>query len=601
MNRTHHCCELTTEDAGASATLIGWINSIRDHGGILFVDLRDREGITQVVIDPADSKFSKALDDLKPESVIEVSGTVKPRSEDTVNLKLKTGRIEVVAEGLTVHNRSKTPPFPVDDEKAESVNEDLRLTYRYLDLRRPGSLELLKKRHLAYKAVREYMDENQFIEVETPMLFKSTPEGAREFLVPSRFNPGKFYALSQSPQQFKQLLMVSGIERYYQIVKCFRDENLRADRQPEFTQIDIELSFIDREDLYALIEGLFKRLWKDVIDVDIETPFPRLSYREAMTRFGVDKPDTRFGLELVDLSDVFEDSEFKVFSGAIQSGGVVKAINAKGLADITQGELKATEDAAKSLGARGLAFIKIENGEWKSPILKFLSEKERSALEERLEVGEGDVIFFAATQWDRACTILGRIRLECAQFLSERGLLKLPPGKFNFLWVTEFPLMLYDEEKGGYASAHHPFTAPLPEDIPLLDSDPRSVRGQHYDIVLNGVELGGGSIRIHQSDVQRKVFEDVLEIPIDVVESRFGYLLRSFRYGAPPHGGIAIGFDRLVAILCGRDSIRDVIAFPKTQKGQCLVTETPGCATPGQLNELHIELSELAEEVSSGN
>ncbi|AWT59707.1 MAG: Aspartate--tRNA ligase [Candidatus Moanabacter tarae] len=596
MNRSHHCCELTKEDAGISASLIGWINSIRDHGGILFIDLRDREGLTQVVIDPSDSKFTEVINDLKPESVIEVSGTVKLRSEDTVNLKLKTGSVELEAEKLSIHNSSKTPPFPVNDEKTDNVNEDLRLTYRYLDLRRPGSLNFLKKRHLSYKVVRDFMDDNKFIEIETPLLFKSTPEGAREFLVPSRFNPGKFYALSQSPQQFKQLLMVAGVERYYQIVKCFRDENLRSDRQPEFTQIDIELSFIDREDLYALVEGLLKRLWKDVLDVEIGTPFPRLSYREAMNRFGIDKPDTRFGLELVDLSDIFNDCEFKVFSSAIQSGGVVKAINAKGLADITQGELKETEDAAKSLGAKGLAFIKVENGEWKSPILKFFSEEEKSALNERLKVDDGDIIFFAATTWDRACTIMGRIRLECAQLLSKRGILKFPPGKFNFLWVTDFPLMLYDEEMGGYASAHHPFTAPVPEDVPLLDSDPLNVRGQHYDVVLNGVELGGGSIRIHQSDVQRKVFEDVLEIPADVVENRFGYLLRSFQYGAPPHGGIAIGFDRLVAILCGRESIRDVIAFPKTQKGQCLVTETPSSVNSGQLNELHIELSELVED-----
>ena len=595
MNRSHHCCELTKEDAGISATLIGWINSIRDHGGILFIDLRDSEGLTQVVIDPSNSNFSKVINDLKPESVIEVSGTVKLRSDDTVNLKLTTGSVELEAEKVRVHNSSKTPPFPVNDEKTDSVNEDLRLTYRYLDLRRPGSLDFLKKRHLSYKVVRDFMDDNKFIEVETPLLFKSTPEGAREFLVPSRFNPGKFYALSQSPQQFKQLLMVAGVERYYQIVKCFRDENLRSDRQPEFTQIDIELSFIDREDLYALVEGLLKRLWKDVLDVEIDSPFPRLTYREAMNRFGIDKPDTRFGLELVDLSDIFKNCEFKVFSSAIQSGGVVKAINAKGLADITQGELKETEDAAKSLGAKGLAFIKVENGEWKSPILKFFSEEEKLALSQRLDVDDGDILFFAATTWDRACTIMGRIRLECAQLLSKRGLLKFPPQKFNFLWVTDFPLMLYDEEMGGYASAHHPFTAPVPEDVPLLDSDPRNVRGQHYDVVLNGVELGGGSIRIHQSDVQRKVFEDVLEIPSDVVENRFGYLLRSFQYGAPPHGGIAIGFDRLVAILCGRESIRDVIAFPKTQKGQCLVTETPSSVGSSQLNELHIELSELVE------
>ena len=587
MKRTNTCNELTSADKGKSVTLIGWVQSVRDHGGIIFVDLRDREGITQVVFHPECPVYRDAQK-LKDESVIQIFGTVAMRENDTVNPSLKTGEIEVVADNMIIHNVCETLPFPLDNERADKVNEDLRLQYRYLDLRRPRNLNLLRMRHKAAKALREYLDSNGFTEVETPILFKSTPEGAREFLVPSRLNPGQFYALNQSPQQYKQMLMVSGIERYYQMAKCFRDEDLRADRQPEFTQVDIEMSFIDREDMYSLIENMLKKVWKDVLGIDIPTPFKRMPYSEAMNRYGVDKPDTRFEMELTDFTDTFKQSQFKVFSSVANGGGSIKAINAKGLADITQGELKNLEDVAKTLGAKGLAFIKAENGSWKSPILKFLSEAEQSELKQKLNIEDGDIVFFAACEWERACSILGRIRLECAKLLQARGKLSIPADQFNFLWVIEFPLMLFDEEQGRYVSAHHPVTSPVEEDIKYLDSDPLRVRGQHYDIVLNGVELGGGSIRIHQPQVQEKVFRDVLKIPEDIIESRFGYMLKAFKYGAPPHGGIALGFDRLVSILTNRQSIRDIIAFPKTQRGQDLMAQSPCPVTEKQLKDLHI-------------
>ena len=582
-----NCNQLRASDAGQTVRLQGWIDSIRDHGGILFIDLRDREGRTQIVFDPENESLASQFGNLKPESVIEITGETLKRSDETINTSLDTGEIEVHAATLTIHNVSETPPFPMD-ETADKVNEDLRLTHRYLDLRRPTNIKVLRLRHKTAQATRKYFDDNDFLEVETPMLFKSTPEGAREFLVPSRLNPGEFYALPQSPQQYKQMLMVAGVERYYQLAKCFRDEDLRADRQPEFTQIDVEVSFIDREGMYALMEGLMKQIWKDVLNIDIPAPFPRMTFHDAMNQYGVDKPDTRFELKIQDFSETFKDSDFKVFSGTVSNGGVVKAFNAKGLADITQGEMKALEESAKILGAKGLAFIKSENGEWKSPIIKFFSEEEKAALKEQLEVEEGDIVFFAAAEWDRACAILGRIRLEAAQLLVKRGKITIPDDAYNFLWVIEFPLMLFDEEKGEFASSHHPFTSPVPDDIELLDSDPKAVRGQHYDMVLNGVELGGGSIRIHQTQLQEKVFKDVLNIPADIVESRFGYMLKAFKYGAPPHGGIAFGFDRLVGILAKKNSIRDVIAFPKTQKGQDLMTAAPGDATDRQLRDLHV-------------
>lgn len=591
MKRTHNCSELRESNSGETVQLSGWVDSVRDHGGILFVDLRDREGLTQVVLDPLNEPLKALFPKIKPESVLSVSGVVKDRVGETVNQQLETGSIEVHAENILIHNVSKTPPFPMDDS-ADKVSEELRMTYRYLDLRRRSNLKILRLRHKTSQSIRNYLDTVGFTEVETPMLFKSTPEGAREFLVPSRMNPGSFYALPQSPQQYKQMLMVAGLEKYYQLARCFRDEDLRADRQPEFTQLDIELSFIDREDMYALIEGLMAQIWKEVLDVTIETPFLRLSYFEAMNRFGVDKPDMRFGVELMDCNEIFKDSTFKVFSGAIQSGGSVKAINAKGLADVTQGELRKLEDSAKALGAKGLAFIKAEKGEWKSPILKFLSEAEQAALKDQLQVEDGDIIFFAATEWEKACAILGRVRLDVAELQVSRGLLNLDPNDYKFLWVIEFPLMLFDEDAGRYTSSHHPFTAPVQEDIEFLKTEPLKVRGQHYDLVLNGVELGGGSIRIHQPDLQKQVFEEVLNIEPEIVEDRFGYMLKAFEYGAPPHGGIAFGLDRMVTLLAGRQSIRDVIAFPKNQKGQEMMTQSPGVVSAKQLKDLSISVVE---------
>ncbi|MBI5692547.1 MAG: aspartate--tRNA ligase [Verrucomicrobia bacterium] len=589
MKRTHHCAQLTAADLGATVSLIGWVDTVRDQGGIVFVDLRDRKGITQIQLEPHENAaLGNVVKHLKLESVIGVTGKVIRRPAGTENPALPTGEVEVNATEIEIHNISETPPFPLDDAGGDKVNEDLRLTYRYLDLRRPKMRRNLQVRHRATKSIRDYFDAQEFIEVETPALFKSTPEGAREYLVPSRIHPGQFYALSQSPQQFKQILMVAGVERYFQIARCFRDEDLRADRQMEFTQVDVEASFITREDVHALFEGMLKKVWKDVLGTDIPTPFPRMSFHDAMNRFGVDKPDLRFGLELVDLSETFRNSAFKVFQATVAGGGAVKALNAKSLADLTQGELKNLEEIAKSLGAKGLAFIKVEGGEWKSPIVKFFTEAEKAALAQQLQVEEGDIIFFAAAPWEKACAILGRLRLEAAALLQKRGRLTIRPDDWKFLWVIDFPLMSYDEAENRYVATHHPFTAPVSEDVALLDSNPKAVRGQHYDVVLNGMELGGGSIRIHQPALQKKVFEDVLKIPADVVESRFGYMLKAFTYGAPPHGGIAFGLDRMVALLCGTTSIRDVIAFPKTQKGQDLMAQSPTPVTERQLKELHI-------------
>ena len=593
MKRTHHCNELRPPHIGQIVTLTGWVHSRRDLGGLIFVDVRDREGRTQTVFDPSDlpkDVFDRASS-LRSESVVLVTGKVRQRPEGTNNPKIPTGSVEVMAQNLEVLNQADVLPFPVDDpEVASKVNEELRLQYRYLDLRRPEMARNLKLRSKVATATRVFLDEQGFLEIETPLLFKSTPEGAREFLVPSRVHPGHFYALPQSPQQFKQILMVAGVERYFQLAKCFRDEDLRADRQPEFTQVDLEMSFIEREDIYSLIEGLLQRVWKTALGMEIPVPFKRISFHEAMNRFGIDKPDARFGMEIVDFSEEFRSSTFKVFSGAIANGGVVKAINAKGLADATQGQIETMTDYAKSFGAKGLAYIKVEKGEWKSPIVKFFSEAEKAALAQRLAISEGDLILFAADQWLTACEILGRIRLYCAEVLKSQGRLAIPADKFEFLWVVDFPLLSFDKEQNRWYSSHHPFTAPVAEDIPLLGTDPKKVRGQHYDVVVNGVELGGGSIRIHQPEVQKKIFEDVLQIPPDMVKARFGYMLEAFRFGCPPHGGIALGFDRMIAILCGTPSIRDVIAFPKTAKGADLMTDSPAFVEPKQLRDLHIDL-----------
>ena len=599
MKRTHHCNELRPAHAGQSVTLEGWVHSRRDLGGLLFIDLRDREGRTQTVFDP--SAFSaesfERASKLHSESVIRIAGIVQQRPAGTENTKIPTGQVEVAVRELTVLNDAAVLPFQVDDpEMASKVNEEIRLQYRYLDLRRPEMIRNLRLRSKVAIATRSYMDEQGFLEVETPTLFKSTPEGAREFLVPNRREPGTFYALPQSPQQFKQILMVGGVERYFQLARCYRDEDLRADRQPEVTQVDIEMSFVDREDIYSLIEGLLKRVWRMALNIELPTPFKRISFEEALNRWGIDKPDTRFGLELVDFSEEFRGSKFGVFGNAIAQGGNVKAINAKGLAGATQGQLETMTEYAKGFGAKGLAFIKVENGEWKSPIVKFFNEAEKAALKAKLAIEEGDLILFAADQWLNACEILGKIRLYCAEVLKAQGKLVLPADVFNFLWVVEFPLLSFDKEMNRWYSSHHPFTAPVAEDIPLLQTDPKKVRGQHYDIVVNGVELGGGSIRIHQPDVQKTIFENILAIPPEETQSRFGYLLEAFKYGAPPHGGIALGFDRLCAILCGTTSIRDVIAFPKTAKGVDLMTQSPAPVSARQLKELHLEVKAAKKE-----
>jgi aspartyl-tRNA synthetase len=529
--------------------------------------------------------------------VVRITGKVRARPDGTNNPKIPTGEVEVMAKALELLNYAEVLPFPVDDpEVASKVNEEMRLKYRYLDLRRPEMARNLRIRSKAATATRVFMDEQGFLEVETPILFKSTPEGAREFLVPNRREPGTFYALPQSPQQFKQILMVGGVERYYQIARCFRDEDQRADRQLEFSQIDIEMSFIEREDIYNLVEGLLKRIWKTTLNIDVPTPFKRLTFQEAINRYGIDKPDTRFGMELVDFTEEFRGSKFKIFSGAVANQGVVKAINAKGLACVTQGQMDTMTEYAKSFGAKGLAFIKVEGGEWKSPIVRFFKDAEKAALTSKLAIAEGDLILFAADQWLTACEILGKIRLYCADVLKGQGKLTMPANRFDFLWVIDFPLLSFDKEQNRWYSSHHPFTAPVAEDIPMLKTEPKKVRGQHYDVVVNGVELGGGSIRIHQPDVQKTVFEEVLQISPDETQLRFGYLLEAFRYGAPPHGGIALGFDRLIAILCGTPSIRDVIAFPKTAKGACLMTESPSPVSPRQLRDLHIEITAAKKE-----
>ena len=593
MKRTHHCNELRLGQAGEEVSLSGWVHSCRDLGGVIFIDVRDREGRTQLVFDPqeTDANLVEIASKLHSESVITVSGKVRQRPDETENTRIATGQIEVVVDALVVDNRAEVLPFQIDDpETAAKVNEELRLQYRYVDLRRPEIMRNMQLRSKVATATRVFMEEEGFLEVETPTLFKSTPEGAREFLVPSRVSPGEFYALPQSPQQFKQILMCSGVDKYFQLARCYRDEDLRADRQPEFTQVDIEMSFVEREDIYGLIEGYLKRVWKVALDIDIPTPFPRVPYHEVMDRWGIDKPDTRFEMEIVDLTENFVSSEFKVFSGAIANGGVVKALNAKGYACVTQGQMEAMTETAKSFGAKGLAFIKVENGEWKSPIVKFFSDAEKAALEDKLGIEEGDLILFAADEWLNACEILGKIRLYAAGKLKDLGKLEMAEGQFNFLWVVDFPLLAFDKEMNRWYSSHHPFTSPVVDDIPNLTNDPKSVRGQHYDIVVNGVELGGGSIRIHQPDLQKTVFEEVLQLSAEVTQARFGYMLEAFKYGCPPHGGIALGFDRLIALLCGAESIRDVVAFPKTAKGSCLMTDSPAGVEPRQLKDLHIDV-----------
>jgi aspartyl-tRNA synthetase len=591
MYRTTDCNSLRKTDIGKEVTLAGWIHVSRDHGGVIFIDLRDREGLTQVVFRPEENaELAKQAHGLRSEDVIQVTGKVAPRVPGTENPKLATGDIEVIPTELKILNRADDLPFPID---AEIHNEDLRLTYRYYDLRRPELSRNLRIRHRAAKATRDYLDSQGYLEIETPILSKSTPEGARDFLVPSRLVPGKFYALPQAPQQYKQLLQVAGVEKYFQIAKCFRDEDLRADRQPEFTQIDIEGSFIEPNDIFALTEGMLAAIFKATRNVDVKTPFERLTYHEAVGRFGSDKPDRRFGMKLVDLSEEFRGSSFKVFRGAIDAGGVVKAINAKNFASLTIGQSDELTEIAKTFGAKGLAFIKVENGEWKSPIVKFFSDAEKSALQTKLKIEEGDLILFGADKWEIACEVLGRLRLRIAEMQQLlKGNDNRPSGSdLDFLWVTDFPLLQFSAEENKWNAMHHPFTRPKAEDVSMLDDLNKfgEIRAEAYDVVLNGVEIGGGSIRIHEPQLQAKMFK-ALGVSAEDQQSMFGHLLRALRLGAPPHGGIALGLDRLVMLICGAQSIRDVIAFPKNNRMMDLMSQSPADVDPRQLRELRIKL-----------
>ncbi|MED4851119.1 aspartate--tRNA ligase [Caldifermentibacillus hisashii] len=590
FGRTYYCGEISEKNEGETVVLKGWVQKRRDLGGLIFIDLRDRTGIVQVVFNPDVSKEALAIaDGVRSEYVLDVQGKVVLREKGTENPKLKTGKIEIHCEKVSVLNESKTPPFMIDNNA--EITEEMRLKYRYLDLRRPVMYETLKLRHKTVRAIRDFLDSEAFIEVETPILTKSTPEGARDYLVPSRVHPGEFYALPQSPQLFKQLLMVGGFDRYYQVARCFRDEDLRADRQPEFTQIDIETSFLSQEDIIDIVERMMKKVMKDVKGIDITIPFPRLTYQEAMDRFGSDKPDTRFGLELVDLSEAVKDSGFKVFADTVASGGQVKGINVKKAADkYSRKDIDGLTEFVKRYGAKGLAWVKVTDQGFNGPIAKFFDEATRSQLTSILEAETGDLLLFVADKQLVVADSLGALRLKLGKDLQ-----LIDEKKFNFLWVTDWPLLEYDDEDGRYYAAHHPFTMPFREDIELLDTDPGKVRAQAYDIVLNGYELGGGSLRIFERDIQEKMFR-ALGFSEEQARSQFGFLMDAFEYGTPPHGGIALGLDRFVMILAERTNLRDTIAFPKTASASDPLTNAPSGVSQAQLDELQLSVINKEKE-----
>ncbi len=595
FKRDYFCGELTENNIGDEVRLLGWADSVRDHGGVIFINLRDREGIVQVVVDPSKSPeeaYEKAKK-VRTEYVIGVQGRVQRRPAGTENPKLPTGTIEVIADKLLILNTCDVLPFQIEDNI--NVSEEVRLKYRYLDIRRKPMFNNLLIRHEVYQATREYLAGHGFLEVETPMLTKSTPEGARDFLVPSRLEKGKFYALPQSPQLFKQILMVGGIERYFQIVKCFRDEDLRADRQPEFTQIDFEMSFVNEEDVIAISEGLVHYIFKKVLGIDLKLPFRRMTYKEAIERYGTDKPDIRYGMELIDVSEIAKNVEFKVFKDAVEKGGVVKGLTIKEGAKFSRKEIDDLTEYAKKFGAKGMAWIKLSEGKMSSPIVKFFTQEQQQQLKEKMKGEEGDLLVFIADTYETTHKVLGFLRKHIADKLNI-----IPQGKWDFLWIVDFPLVEWDDEEGRFVALHHPFTSPKEEDIPKLDeaiTNPQvasSLKSRAYDLVLNGEEIGGGSIRIHTPFVQEKVFK-LLGISDEEAKEKFGFLIDALKFGAPPHGGLAFGLDRLIALMVGADSIREVIAFPKTQKGNCPLSGAPDFVTKEQLEELGISV-EIEEE-----
>ncbi|MCD7032987.1 aspartate--tRNA ligase [Metabacillus sp. GX 13764] len=594
FGRTFYCGEVTEKAIGQKVTLKGWVQKRRDLGGLIFIDLRDKSGIVQIVIHPeASPEALKTAETVRSEYVLDIEGTVVARDEATVNPNLSTGKIEIQAENITILNASKTPPFLIEN-KSEEVSEDVRLKYRYLDLRRPALAETIKLRHSITRAVRNFLDDNGFLDIETPVLTNSTPEGARDYLVPSRVHEGEFYALPQSPQLFKQLLMVSGFDRYYQIARCFRDEDLRADRQPEFTQIDMEMSFMSQEEIITMAEGMMAHVMKETKGMDLSLPLPRLTYEEAMNRYGSDKPDTRFGMELTDVSELVKNSGFKVFSSTVERAGKVKGLTVKaGAGRYSRKDIDALQEFASAYGAKGLAWLKHEDEGLRGPIAKFFNEEEQQQLIDAMDSQKGDLLLFVADKPKVTADSLGALRLKLGK---ELGL--IDESKFNFLWVTDWPLFEFDEETNRFYAAHHPFTMPAREDLDKFDSDPEGMKAQAYDLVLNGYELGGGSIRIFEKDIQEKMFS-LLGFSKEEAYKQFGFLLEAFEYGTPPHGGIALGLDRVVMLLAGRSNLRDTIAFPKTASASDLLTEAPSSVSDQQLEELHIRLA-IKEKKAQG-